>query len=225
MNTPRPAADPVPPYTVLLVEDDPDMRHYLAQAIRDNPQLRLVADCADLAAARASLASGAPDVLLTDLALPDGDGVTLIRAVKQLAPRCECMVISVFGSEARVVAAIEAGATGYLLKDEPVDKVGEAILSLVHGGSPMSPGIARHILNRFKQAPPAGSEPSSLTERELAVLNALARGFTYSEIATQLGLSSHTVATHIKHIYRKLEVSSRAEAVFEACQMGIIRLK
>jgi len=212
-------------FRVILVEDDADTRHYLAEAIRGQAALELRAACPDLQSARAALAAGAPDVLLTDLALPDGDGVDLIREYKRADPRCECMVISVFGSEARVVAAIEAGATGYLLKDEPVERVGEAILSLVQGGSPMSPGIARHILNRLNPGTPSGPEPVSLTERELAVLSALARGFTYSEISAQLGLSSHTVGTHIKNIYRKLEVSSRSEAVFEACQMGIIRLQ
>jgi len=219
------ATGPVRRFGVVLVEDDPDTRHYLAEAIRGQAALELLADCPDLQSARAALAAGAPDVLLTDLALPDGDGVDLIREYKRADPRCECMVISVFGSEARVVAAIEAGATGYLLKDEPVERVGEAILSLVQGGSPMSPGIARHILNRLNPAAPAEQQPVNLTERELAVLRALARGFTYGEISGQLGLSSHTVGTHIKNIYRKLEVSSRAEAVFEACQMGIIRLQ
>jgi len=210
---------------VLLVEDDPHTRDYLAEAIRHQPGLALQAACADLQSARAALLERAPDVLLSDLALPDGDGVDLIRECKRASPQCECMVISVFGSEARVLAAIEAGATGYLLKDEPVERVGEAIRSLVLGGSPMSPGIARHILNRLQ---PAGAPPDGqarLTERERDVLNALARGFTYGEIAGQLALSSHTVGTHIKNIYRKLEVSSRAEAVFEACQMGIIRLE
>ena len=225
MTTGGSAATSGPRFRVILVEDDADTRHYLAEAIRDQAALELQAACADLQSARAALATGAPDVLLTDLALPDGDGVDLIREYKQAVPRCECMVISVFGSEARVVAAIEAGATGYLLKDEPVERVGEAILSLVQGGSPMSPGIARHILNRLNPAGATGPQPVSLTDRELAVLSGLARGYTYGEIATQLGLSAHTVGTHIKNIYRKLEVSSRAEAVFEACQLGIIRLQ
>lgn len=200
------------------------MREYLARVIADRPEFELVGACADLVSARAVLAQCVPDVLLTDLALPDGDGVTLIREVKRSTPSCECMVISVFGTEARVVAAIEAGATGYLLKDDPVEQVAQAVLSLVHGGSPMSPGIARHVLNRMRGAPVAGADEASLTERELTVLNALSRGFTYGEIAGQLGLSNHTVGTHVKHIYRKLEVCSRSEAVFEAAQLGIIRL-
>ena len=209
---------------MLLVEDGPDMRDYLARAINDHPELELLAACADLASARAVLRRAVPDVLLTDLALPDGDGVALIRELKRAMPSCECMVISVFGTEARVVAAIEAGATGYLLKDDPVERVAQAVLSLVHGGSPMSPGIARHVLNRLRGAAPVDATGAGLTERELTVLNALSRGFTYGEVAEQLGLSNHTVGTHVKHIYRKLEVCSRSEAVYEAAQLGLIRL-
>jgi DNA-binding NarL/FixJ family response regulator len=221
------ASDPASPtarYRVLLVEDGPEVRNHLARAISDHPALELLAACADLRSARAVLRNAVPEVLLTDLALPDGDGVTLIRELKRSTPSCECMVISVFGTEVRVVAALEAGATGYLLKDEPVERVAQAVLDLVHGGSPMSPGIARHVLNRMLGAAPTESTGNTLTERELTVLNALSRGFTYSEVAEQLGLSSHTVGTHVKHIYRKLEVCSRSEAVFEAAQLGLIRL-
>jgi DNA-binding NarL/FixJ family response regulator len=174
---------------VLLVEDGQDMRHYLAHAISQHPELELLAACADLASARARLRHAVPDVLLTDLALPDGDGVALIRELKRATPACECMVITVFGTEARVVAAIEAGATGYLLKDEPIDRVAQAVLSLVRGGSPMSPGIARHVLNRLRGPVPVETAAASLSERELTVLHALSRGFTYGEVAEQLSLS------------------------------------
>jgi DNA-binding NarL/FixJ family response regulator len=213
-----------PGFAVLLVEDDPDTREYLATAIRADPRLALLGACADLASARAALARAMPDVLLADLRLPDGDGIDLIREVKAAAPACECMVISVFGGEARVLGAVDAGATGYLLKDEPLGRIAEAIVSLAHGGSPMSPGIARHVLNRLHGPPPAGSAETPLTERECAVLDALARGFTYCEIAGQMQLSAHTVGTHVKNIYRKLEVRSRAEAVFEAVHLGLIRM-
>ena len=209
---------------MLLVEDGPEMRDYLAQAIADHAELELLAACPDLASARAVLGQAVPDVLLTDLELPDGDGVTLIREIKRAIPSCECMVISVFGTETRVVAAIEAGATGYLLKDDPMERIAQAVLSLVHGGSPMSPGIARHVLNRLRGAAPTETTGASLTERELTVLNALARGYTYGEVADLLSLSSYTVGTHVKHIYRKLEVCSRSEAVFEAAHLGLIRL-
>lgn len=212
-------------YSVLLIEDEQATREYLADAINRHPGLILQAACADLAAARGALSAGAPDVLLTDLALPDGDGVDLIREVKRTAPGCECMVISVFGTESRVLGAIEAGASGYLLKDETIERIGEAIMSLIGGGSPMSPAIARHLLDRLHQAYVCRSGADiGLTEREIQVLSGLAKGYTYQELAEQMGLSTHTVGTHVKNIYRKLEVCSRAEAVFEAAQRGLIRL-
>jgi DNA-binding CsgD family transcriptional regulator len=120
-----------------------------------------------------------------------------------------------------VIGAIEAGATGYLLKDDSAADIAEAIVALVQGGSPISPGIARHILKRW-QSPPAAS-PDLLTEREADVLERLAKGHTYAETAALLHVSAHTVATHVKHIYRKLAVSSRGAAVFEAYQRGLLR--
>jgi DNA-binding NarL/FixJ family response regulator len=208
---------------VLLVEDEEATRQYLAEAIGHHPALDVRASCSDLASARAALASFMPEVLLTDLALPDGDGITLIREVKKQYPTCECMVISVFGTESRVLSAIEAGATGYLLKDESNERIGEAIVSLLNGGSPMSPAIARHVLDRVHTQPAQGDVGIALTAREVDILTGLAKGFTYLELAEQTATSVHTVGTHIKNIYRKLEVCSRSEAVFEAVQRGLIR--
>jgi DNA-binding NarL/FixJ family response regulator len=210
-------------YRVLLVEDEEATRQYLADAIVRHPALELQAACADLLSARQALAAGVPDVLVTDLALPDGDGIALVRELKQRAPDCECMVISVFGTERRVLGAIEAGATGYLLKDESNEHIGDAIVSLVRGGSPMSPAIARHLLDRM-HAPRPRQPEIALTQREVDVLAGLSKGYTYGELATQMTISAHTVGTHVKNIYRKLEVCSRAEAVFEAVQRGLIKL-
>jgi DNA-binding NarL/FixJ family response regulator len=212
-----------PRFRVLLVEDEEATRQYLAEAIGRHPALELQGACADLTSARHALAARMPDVLVTDLALPDGDGVSLVREVKQRSPACECMVISVFGTESRVLGAIEAGATGYLLKDESNERIGDAIMSLIHGGSPMSPAIARHLLDRV-QGPARGHSAIALTERELDILGGLAKGYTYAELAALMAISTHTVGTHVKNIYRKLEVCSRAEAVFEAVQRGLITL-
>jgi len=210
-------------YSVLLVEDEEATRQYLAEAIGRHPALELQAACADLTAARYALAAFVPDVLVTDLALPDGDGTSLVREAKQRSPACECMVISVFGTESRVLGAIEAGATGYLLKDESNERIGDAIMSLISGGSPMSPAIARHVLDRL-HGPRRTHSEILLTEREIDVLAGLAKGYTYAELAAQMAVSTHTVGTHVKNIYRKLEVCSRAEAVFEAVQRGLITL-
>jgi len=129
-----------------------------------------------------------------------------------------------------VVAAIEAGATGYLLKDRPALDVGAAIMDLLAGGAPISPAIARHLLQRFHgpapRAPaPTTPPPPELTARERDVLEVLAKGFTFEEAAKILDISFHTVASHVKHIYGKLAVRSRSEAIYEATQLGILKLR
>jgi len=219
-------------HAVLLVEDDPNTREYLARAVADHPELELIAGVGTGAAARAILAEQEPRVLLTDLGLPDGDGIEIIREVRARYPGTEIMVITVFGDERHVVGALEAGATGYVLKDSPPEDIGQVVVDLVAGGSPISPPIARYLLKRFQRAPAAdaaapapATDAPRLTEREVEVLKLIAKAFSYAEIAELMGISAHTVTTHIKNLYRKLAVHSRSEAVFEAVQMGIIDLK
>lgn len=218
-------------HRVLLVEDDTPTRRHLARAVDAHPALELVADAASLAEARAALERELPDVLLTDLGLPDGSGVELIRELRSAAPRALAMVITALGDEKTVIAAIEAGASGYLLKDGSASEIGEALLELVSGGSPISPSIARYVLRRLQRgaAEPAHPTPApdapKLTAREHEILSLIAKGFSFPEIAGLLAISAHTVTTHVRHIYEKLEVSSRASAVYEAVQIGLIRME
>ncbi len=211
--------------SVLIVEDDPEMRAHLARCIEAHPELSVQAIVGSLAAGMAALADQ-PDVLLVDLGLPDGRGDQLIRAAVARKEPPDVLVMTVFGDERHVISAIEAGASGYLLKDAAADEVATAVLDLLAGGSPMTPAIARHILKRFQ--PPARTRPESdvprLTPREIEVLELAARGYSNAEIASLLGMSFHTVTSHGKQIYRKLSVRSRSEAVFEAAQLGIIDL-
>jgi len=207
------------------------MRERLEGIVAEHPGFELVAAVGTCREARAALAGArGVDVVLVDLGLPDGDGVALIRDIRLRARPPEVMAISVFGDEDHVVAALEAGATGYLLKDAaPVD-VGRAIVDLLDGGSPISPAIARHLLQRFHPAadPVAAQPPGgmpALTAREHEVLEVLAKGFTFEEASEILGISFHTVAGHVKHIYSKLAVSSRSEAVYEATQLGLLKLR
>lgn len=213
-------------HRVLIVEDQPETRERLARIVAETAGLELEAALEGFEQCRSWLADAAPPaVMLVDLGLPDGDGLDLIRLSRELQPPPEVMVISVFGDEQHVLAAIEAGATGYLLKDGAPEAIGESILRLVDGESPISSSIARHLLKRLQPAaasPAAGNVPT-LTPREAEVLRLIAKGFSYGEIAHNLGMSPHTVTSHIKHIYRKLEVRSRGEAVFEALQMGLLR--
>lgn len=226
-------------YKVLLVEDDEPTLERLVSAVNKHQQLNVGERHTTLKGALDSLVTYRPDVLLTDLGLPDGHGLELIKAVKKLGEEIEIMVISVFGDERNVIAAIEAGATGYLLKDGSADYIGESIIDMLNGSSPISASIARHVLKRFratstqnattgssldpnqKRPKPAADAPK-LTKREMDVLEYITRGFTYNEVANFLELSPHTVTSHIKHIYQKLEVKSRSEAVFEAVQLGLV---
>ncbi|HET6828554.1 MAG TPA: response regulator transcription factor [Ramlibacter sp.] len=214
---------------VLIVEDDPSTRDYFAACVETHPALALAGCLADATSAIAWLDAPANrvDVLLTDLGLPDGSGLQVIRHAARVRPQCECLVISVFGDEENVLASIEAGALGYIHKDSPSEDVAQAILEMRAGGSPISPMIARRVLGRLRPVPAAAAQPASaepgLSAREQEVLELIARGFSYAEIAKLHALSVHTVQSHIKNLYRKLAVSSRSEAVYEAMQLGLLR--
>lgn len=211
-------------HTILIVEDEPVTRDVLVQVVENQPQLKLLAAVSNYAEAEAMLEQK-PDIILADIGLPDGNGIDLIRQVKQQHPECAVMVISSFGDEEHVLKAIEAGATGYILKDDSLAKVGPHILQLIKGESPISPGIARYLLKRFQtpQQQVADESQPTLTKREKSVLTLIAKGYSRQEVAENLNMSQHTVTTHIKHIYHKLSVHSRTEAVFEAYQMGLIK--
>ena len=213
--------------SILLVEDDPPTCLRLQDALADAGFL--VTAAMTLGEARASLASAAPRVLLTDLQLPDGHGVELIRETRQRFPETEIMVVSALGDEETVISAITVGATGYILKDAFPADIAATVRDLVAGHSPISASIARFIVRRAQAAnaePPPGPplNTAKLTPREIDILWGIAKGFSYAEIASHLGMSRQTVPSHIKSIYRKLEVHTRGEAVFEALQQGLIKL-
>ncbi|HTO66120.1 MAG TPA: response regulator transcription factor [Bradyrhizobium sp.] len=216
--------------TILLVEDDAPTLWRLQEALtRAGFEVRAAAN---LAEARDSLAAGPPRVLLTDLQLPDGHGNALIRETRARFPETEIMVISNLGDEESVISAITVGATGYLLKDAFPTDIAATVHELVAGHSPISASIARFIVRRTQTAGEPAAEPppgpaldtAKLTPREIDILWGIAKGFSYAEIAGHLGLSRQTVPGHIKSIYRKLEVHTRGEAVFEAVQQGLIQL-
>lgn len=209
---------------IYIVEDDEVMRASLCESIRGDAEFCVevaVRTCAEI---RAALRERAPDVLLIDLGLPDGNGVDVIAETATRYPNLAIMVISVFGDERRVVSAIRAGAGGYLLKDDDSHEVLAAVRQLRNGGSPISPAIARHLIRVFNalSSRPLASASSLLTAREQEVLSLAAKGFSYAEIAQMLSLSSHTVAWYTKQIYEKLSVTSRAEAVYEASRLGLL---
>lgn len=229
-------------WQVLIVEDDPQMRTFFAASVRRSAQLRLVCSVGSVSEAKALLDDDdqTVDVLLTDLGLPDGSGLEIIRHARLRHPNCEALVISMFGDEDNVLASIEAGALGYIHKDAAPDDIATTILEMKAGASPISPMIARRVLSKYlsmqsnsgmapliasgsaikKEASDGGK--SLLSRREQEVLELVSRGFSYSEIADQKNLSVHTIQTHIKSLYGKLEVHSKMEAVVEATRMGLL---
>ena len=211
--------------SVLVVEDDASTREYFADALRGDSGGYLVRTASTLQEGADALDEAAPDVLLVDLGLPDGSGLDLIRSARKKAPELLALVITVFGDERSVVSAIEAGARGYLLKSEAPADLRESVQQVLAGGAPISPGIASHLLRHFQElradAPDQGPQ---LTARERDVLELMVRGLPYQEAADSLGVTRNTVAGHVKSIYRKLEVSSRGEAVYEALSQGIVKL-
>lgn len=208
---------------VMIVEDEPQMRGQISQMVGDSDACEVVFAAQNCREANQFLDRHSLDVLLVDLELPDGRGLDLIKKTTLLHPDADIMVITVFGDEVNVFQALENGASGYLLKDSlPADFVGVVKL-LRSGGAPINPIIARQIVKRFQRAAVAVPHTDcKLTEREIEILNLVARGFSTSEAAVLLGLSAHTVVAHIKKVYRKLRVTSRSEALYEANLMGVL---
>jgi DNA-binding NarL/FixJ family response regulator len=211
-------------WRVALLEDDRDTRTFFETCIEAHASLRLAASFENLRDARAWFADHDADVLLTDLALPDGHGITLIAEVAARLPDCDILVVSIFGDEDTVIACVEAGAVGYIHKDSKPQDVSQIIVDAKHGASPISPMIARKLLQRLRQRPslPAAGAPDLLSPRESEVLELIARGYAYAEIARLRGVTMHTIQSHIKNLYAKLAVHSRSEAVFEATRMGLL---
>lgn len=216
------------PLKIVLTEDDGPIRDRLARIVGEWPEAELCAACADLAQTLAAIEANTIDLLITDLRLPDGSGIDAIRFLAQRQPKAEAMVISVLADERSVLEAIEAGASGYLLKDADSIDLIEAIRDLMAGRSPISSRIARVLVRRLSErgnTPDVAEENRpNLTEREMDILWGIAKGFTYGELADQLSISRQTVPVHIRNIYGKLQASNRSEAVFEAARLGLIRL-
>jgi DNA-binding NarL/FixJ family response regulator len=224
---------PVPPapsgsvgvVRVAIVEDDPLLRDGLAQLVDAADGFSVCWSAGSLGEGLAALAD-APDVVLVDLALPDGTGLDIIAAVRARGLATKTVVITVFADVRSVVGAIEEGADGYLLKDADTHQIAAAITTVLQGGAPISPAVASHILARVRgevrRRPSAA--PVALTAKETQVLEGLASGRSFKEVASQQHISLHTVGDHVKSIYRKLSVNSRGEAVFKAVQAGLITM-
>jgi DNA-binding NarL/FixJ family response regulator len=225
----RPENDSMP-IRVILVEDDVAFQQALQHTFVTAPDMLLVAVLSTRAQGLKVLDDAPVDVLLVDLGLPDGSGIDVIRAAHAKWPDCNIMVSTAFGDEMHVMQSLEAGAAGYLLKDSSTSSIASEIRSLHQGGSPISPLIARQILMRFRQQdalqPLVPTSPNAtrarLSTREQQVLEYITKGFNSDEIAGLMGVSRHTVLTFVRRIYKKLEVSSKAEAIYEARSQGLL---
>ncbi|HEV2514179.1 MAG TPA: response regulator transcription factor [Devosia sp.] len=212
------------PLKVMVVEDDQSFRGSFTAAIAAAEDMHLHAVAENVAQAMALLDGPAADILVVDLGLPDGSGIEVIRAAHGAWPECGIMVSTTFADDRHVIPSIEAGAAGYLLKDSSQSRMADDIRTLHSGGSPISPRIARKILMRFmppNRLPVANRQPI-LSPREQQALELITKGFSYDEIAELMGVTRNTVMTFVRRIYQKLEVSSKAEAIFEARSHGLL---
>lgn len=237
MNVRAGQAVEMEPIGVILVEDEPATLDHLIQVMQSSPALQLLGVASTVQDAYSLLFMTQPKVALIDLGLPDSSGIEIIRWLSKNKPETEPLVITTFGDEDHVVRSLEAGATGYLLKDYSNDELIGHIVEVANGGSPISPLVARQLLFRIQNSrtTQADTLPSRttykslpnatrITDRELMVIQQVAKGFTAQEISAQMGISTHTVSTHVKRIYKKLHVHSRSEAVYEASLLGLLDL-
>ena len=212
--------------SILLLEDLAEIRAWLSQRVTSVFPTAQVTQCTRVRQALDRVEVHRFDLALVDLGLPDGSGVTVVERLRELQPEAHTVVVTIHDDDEHLFPALQAGAYGYILKEQARQQIEEQLLRLSQGEPPLSPSIARRVIRHFKEAPlrtPAHLPKVLLTERETDVLLRVAKGFTLPEIAVQLGLSRHTIADYVKQIYRKLNISSRAEAALEAQRLGIFR--
>jgi DNA-binding NarL/FixJ family response regulator len=224
---------------VAIVEDDSVFRSAVVAMVCEQSDMQMGGVAICQTSGLALLAQPPADVLLVDLGLPGGSGLEVIKQARLHWPQCDVMVISVFGDKANILAAIAAGALGYLLKDMPPEQLAHEIRTMHQGGSAISPAIARELLSHLSSAhahspvpsplrsaspvlPTSAPQPliEALTEREHQILVMANKGCSYEEVARTLGISIHTVRTHVKRSYAKLQVNSKTQAIYELRRMG-----
>lgn len=211
---------PVPqPIRLVIVEDQAAILSQQVRVLEPFPELAIVGTARDGARALEVIAAQRPDVVLLDLGLPDLNGIEVTRRIRSAYPKTEVLIYTIFDDEDGVLQAIRVGASGYLLKGTPASRIVEAVRDVHQGGSVIQPQLARALLRRFHSPQPSGP---GLTPREVEILTLTAKGLTNRHAAETLGLSRATVRTHLEHIYAKLEVSNRTEAVSEAIRRGLI---
>ncbi len=214
--------------TVLLLEDLPEIRAWMKTLILQVFPDAQISESARVHDAIELVSAIKFDLALCDLGLPDGTGVDVIEKLRETQSECQSVVVTIHEDDDHLFPALQAGAFGYILKEQPRELITEQLQRISQGEPPLSPSIARRVMKYFASQAKQQREPDlmphvQLTERESEVLLRVAKGFTLPEIGVQLGLSRHTIADYVKQIYRKLNVSSRAEAALEAQRLGLFR--
>ncbi|NTX02283.1 response regulator transcription factor [Myxococcus sp. CA040A] len=248
VDAPQPPSTPAqPPIRVFVVEDQTKILKNQLRLFEGHAEIDIVGTALSGEAALEEVPRVMPDVLLLDLGLPRMSGIDVTREIKAVYPKMEILIFTIFDEEDKVLEAVKAGASGYMLKGSPVDKIIEAIKEVRAGGTVIQPNLARRLLRHFRVDPdatPIPSEPASpppaaptpaaanpsleepllkpLSDREREILQLIAKGVSNSEAARLLSLSKATIRTHLEHIYRKLEVTNRVEAVTEGIRKGLI---
>ena len=225
MVFPEPAS--VAMTNILLLEDLPEIRAWLSSLVMQVFPDAQIAEAARVHDALGLVSAIKFDLALVDLGLPDGSGVDVVSALREHQPETQSVVVTIHDDDEHLFPALQAGAFGYILKEQPRELIIEQLQRISQGEPPLSPSIARRVMAYFaaKSKPQPASAVTmpivSLTDRETEVLLRVAKGYTLPEIGVQLTLSRHTIADYVKQIYRKLNVSSRAEAALEAQRMGL----
>jgi DNA-binding NarL/FixJ family response regulator len=214
------------PIRVAIADDHPVVREGLAAMLETQPDLEVVGQAETGPEALALVASREPDVLLLDLEMPELDGVGVLRRLRETRSPTRAIVFTVFDTDERIIAAVEAGAAGYLLKGAPRGEVFAAVRTVAAGGSLLAPVAASAVLRRVRgeEALRAASTAPDLTPRERSILEHLARGLANKQIAAALGISERTVKFHVSSVFEKLGAGNRTEAVARAAQAGLISL-
>jgi DNA-binding NarL/FixJ family response regulator len=225
------SAAPAGKIEVVVCEDQPQILRAQVKILQESPEIEVVGTALSGEAVLELLQQKRPDVLLQDLGLPRMSGIEVTRQVKRKWPSIEVLIFTIFDEEEKVLDAVKAGASGYLLKGASSEKILEAIREVKAGGSVIQPSLARRLLRHFRvpetdAKPGLREEPPTrpLTEREVEILRLIAKGLSNKEAAGVLDLSRATVRTHLEHIYDKLEVTNRVEAVTEGLRKGLIEV-
>ena len=199
--------------SVSIVDDEKKLCESIATFVNGSPGFRCVSIYGSAEAALKHLPADQPDVVLMDINMAGMNGIECVKHLKTLMPKVQVIMLTVYEDTEKIFKALAAGATGYLLKRFTPDELLQAIRDVLDGGSPMSNAIARKVVASFQSANPTTEPENQLSPREERVLDCLARGLAYKQIADELGISINTIRTHLRHIYEKLHVQSRTEAV------------